>query len=139
MRAAWQRDPQRSESVFDAIAAIVGSARQAIEYGWTEQLGPLMDANQAQLRLLGVSSPPLERLIEPAKAAGAAGAKLSGGGRGGCMLALVEQATERRVVEALRGAGGIGAYFRGAAKLRAFPKGHARHVRMLLSGIQPGS
>jgi len=105
VRAAWLKDPQRSESVFDAIAAIVGSARQAIEYGWTEQLGPLMDANQAQLRLLAVSSPQLEKLIDSAKVAGAAGAKLSGGGRGGCMLALVEDRTEARVVDALRGAG----------------------------------
>jgi len=102
VRAAWQREPARYEQIFDAIAGTVSEARKAVEYGWPEKLGPLMDANQAQLRLLGVSSPELERLILAAKSAGAAGAKLSGGGRGGCMIALVDDSTEQPVAAALR-------------------------------------
>ena len=105
VRATWQRDPGRSEEIFDAIAATVNEVRKAVEYGWPDKLGPLMDANQAQLRLLGVSSPELERLILAARDAGAAGAKLSGGGRGGCMLALVDDTTEQPVTTALRAAG----------------------------------
>ena len=83
----------------------MSEARKAVEYGWPEKLGPLMDANQTQLRSLGVSSPELERLILAAKSAGAAGAKLSGGGRGGCMIALVDDSTEQPVAAALRNAG----------------------------------
>jgi len=105
VRAAWEREPGRIEQIFDAVAATVRDARKAVEYGWPEKLGPLMDANQAQLRSLGVSSAELERLILAAKSAGAAGAKLSGGGRGGCMIALVDDSTEQPVAAALRSAG----------------------------------
>jgi mevalonate kinase len=105
VRAAWQREPERHEKKFDAIGAITADARQAIEYGWLDKLGGLMDANQTQLRELMVSSPELERLIDAAKHAGATGAKLSGGGRGGCMIALVDETTQARVANALREAG----------------------------------
>lgn len=105
VRAAWQHDPTRLEPIFDAIGALVDEARKAIEYGWVEQLGPLMNRNQDYLRAMGVSSPELERLIAAAQKAGASGAKLSGGGRGGCMIALVDDATEAAVTEALREAG----------------------------------
>lgn len=37
---------------------------------------------------LGVSSPELNQLVETAEKNGAIGAKLTGGGRGGCMIAL---------------------------------------------------
>jgi mevalonate kinase len=105
VRAAWQREPERFEQIFDAIGGIVNDARKAVEFGWPERLGALMDANQARLSSLGVSSPELERLILTAKNAGAAGAKLSGGGRGGCMIALVDDTSEERVAAALRSAG----------------------------------
>jgi mevalonate kinase len=105
LRAAWLREPERCEQIFDAIAALVRDARKAVEYGWPERLGALMDANQVHLRSLGVSSPELEGLILTAKNAGASGAKLSGGGRGGCMIALVDDTTEQAVAAALRSAG----------------------------------
>jgi mevalonate kinase len=105
VRAAWQRAPERYEKIFAAMAALVAEARQAIEYGWLEKLGPLMDANQTHLRELAVSSPALERLIDASKRAGALGAKLSGGGRGGCMIALANETTQARVADALRAAG----------------------------------
>ncbi|MBI5876073.1 MAG: mevalonate kinase [Chloroflexi bacterium] len=105
VRAAWQAEPARYEAIFDAIGKLVEQARDAIEYGRLERLGPLMDANQAHLREIGVSSPELERLIAAAKGAGASGAKLSGGGRGGCMIALVDAATQAAVQAALTAAG----------------------------------
>ena len=105
VRAAWQREPMRYEKIFGAVGAIVEEARQAVEYGWVDKLGALLDANQEQLRTMGVSSPELERLIGAAKQAGALGAKLSGGGRGGCMIALVDDARAARVGAALQAAG----------------------------------
>jgi mevalonate kinase len=101
VRRGWQSDPARYESLFDAIAAVVQEARQAIEGGKLVQLGSLFNANQALLAQLGVSSPPLERLIDGARAAGALGAKLSGGGRGGNVIALVEPETIAPVRQAL--------------------------------------
>ena len=105
VRAAWQSDPARYEKIFDAIASIVEEARKAVEYGWLDKLGPLMDANQEHLRALNVSSPELERLITAAKRGGAEGAKLSGGGRGGCMIALVAEGHQQAVSSALKDAG----------------------------------
>jgi mevalonate kinase len=64
-----------------------------------------MTRNHALLRELGVSSPELDNLVDRACAAGARGAKLSGGGRGGNMLALVDEATAAPVREALLAAG----------------------------------
>jgi mevalonate kinase len=95
VRQGWQADSASYEMRFDAIGELALAARQAIEQGDIGELGHLFDHNQALLAELGVSSPPLETLIQAAKAAGALGAKLSGGGRGGNVIALVE--TERLV------------------------------------------
>lgn len=105
VRRGWQTDPARYETCFDAIAAITHEARQAIEVGDVAQLGCLFDANQVLLAQLGVSSPPLERLIHGARAAGALGAKLSGGGRGGNVIALVEPERAEPVRQALLAVG----------------------------------
>ena len=64
-----------------------------------------MDQNHALLQQLTVSSPELDKLVEAARNAGALGAKLSGGGRGGNMIALVEQARAESVASALISAG----------------------------------
>jgi mevalonate kinase len=57
------------------------------------------------LDALGVSLPVLEKLIEAARAAGALGAKLSGGGRGGNVIALVDDENAAGVQAALINAG----------------------------------
>ncbi len=105
VRDAWQRAPDSYETIFAEIGSVVEAARTALERGQTARLGPLMGKNQALLRRLGVSSPELERLIEAALTAGALGAKLSGGGGGGNMIALVEPETVARVRAALIEAG----------------------------------
>jgi mevalonate kinase len=90
VRAAWQKDPQRYDRIFDQIGSLVQDARRAIEGGSVDALGPLMDRNHDLLRALGVSSPELETLIAAARQAGACGAKLSGGGRGGNAIAVID-------------------------------------------------
>jgi mevalonate kinase len=105
VRADWQRDPQRSEAMFDEIGGIAWQARAAIEHGDERLLGSLMDTNQHCLQALGVSSPTLDRLIDAARAAGALGAKLSGGGRGGILVALAAPEDLARVEAGLKGAG----------------------------------
>ncbi len=108
VRAAWEADRERYERLFDQIGSIAERARAAIEAGTVDALGPLMDANHVLLREIGVSSDELERLVAAAKAAGAAGAKLAGGGRGGNMIALVDEATREAVERALIDAGAKG-------------------------------
>jgi mevalonate kinase len=107
VRAAWQHDPAKYEGIFDRIADVVDRARQAIERGDVGELGPLMVRNQQLLRRLDVSSPLLEALIEAALEAGARGAKLSGGGRGGNVIAAIEPADAERVRRGLLMAGAV--------------------------------
>lgn len=105
VRKLWQADKSRWEAVFDQVAEIVQKARKAIESGKTARLGPLMDANHALLQEMTVSSPQLDRLVVAAKTSGADGAKLSGGGRGGNMIALVQSERAESVASALKAAG----------------------------------
>ena len=107
VRMNWEADQDQYEARFDQIGAVVQEARAALEGGESDQLGPLMDRNQALLRAITVSSPELERLIDAARSAGAAGAKLVGGGRGGNMIALVDESNREVVVAALKNAGAI--------------------------------
>jgi mevalonate kinase len=107
VRQGWEADREQYEAWFDQIGAIVQQARAAIEIGALDQLGPLMDQNQALLRSINVSGLELERLIEAAKGAGAAGAKLVGGGRGGNMIALVNGQSIEAVTTALKNAGAV--------------------------------
>jgi len=105
VRRAWKRERERYEEIFDEIGTIVEMARQAIERGEIETIGQFMNENQRLLQLMGVSSPELEGLVEAARQAGALGAKLSGAGRGGNIIALVTQETRSRVEMMLRLAG----------------------------------
>ncbi|MDW8215343.1 MAG: mevalonate kinase, partial [Roseiflexaceae bacterium] len=105
VRRRWQEDPARYEALFDQVADIVHQARRALAEGDIAALGPLLDRNQELLEQIGVSSPELERLVAAARRAGAAGAKLSGGGWGGVMIALVDAETLAPVRDALLAAG----------------------------------
>lgn len=105
---ARQGDPMRFAVIFDAVEKIVNAAREGIESGHTEALGPLMDENHQLLREMGVSSRELNRLVKAARAAGALGAKLSGGGGGGNMIALTSDETAEEVAQALVVAGARG-------------------------------
>jgi len=105
VRLGWQRDPVRYTAWFDEIGAIVHAARRAIAIGDAAALGLLFTQNQLLLEQLGVSSLPLEALIAAANAAGALGAKLSGGGRGGNIIAVVPPTQATAVAAALVAAG----------------------------------
>lgn len=105
VRALFEADPARLTPIFSEIGAIARAARNAIEAGDSAALGPLMAANQRLLRDLTVSSAELDRLLQAASRAGALGAKLSGGGRGGNMIALIEPDSRSSVSEALLAAG----------------------------------
>ncbi|NWF63072.1 MAG: mevalonate kinase, partial [Chloroflexi bacterium] len=87
VRRLWLRDPNRFEAIFNEVAQISTMARRLIEGGHPEHLGELMDHNHEFLRQMTVSSPELDVLVAAARKAGALGAKLSGGGRGGNMIA----------------------------------------------------
>jgi mevalonate kinase len=77
-----------TEEHFREIAALVESARDAIELWDLETLGECMTEAHAHLQWLGVSTFALDRMVDAALEAGALGAKLTGGGGGGCAIAL---------------------------------------------------
>jgi len=88
VRALHAADSTRFDDIFEQIGSITHNARIPLVKGKLEALGWLMNENQRLLEKLNVSSPDLDHLIKTARTAGAYGAKLSGGGRGGNMIAL---------------------------------------------------
>jgi mevalonate kinase len=108
VRQGWERETARYERLFAQVGQVVVGARQLVEVGGrAAELGELMDRNHGLLRRMGVSSPELDRLVAAARAAGALGAKLSGAGRGGNMIALVEPGAQVCVADALRRSGAV--------------------------------
>ncbi|MCD6519990.1 MAG: mevalonate kinase, partial [Anaerolineae bacterium] len=101
IRRKWRAHPQRYQALFDEIASLVQEGREAIVKGDVTRLGELMNQNHALLQDMGVSCPELDQLVQAAREAGALGAKLSGGGGGGCMIALVNSQLRDQVSTAL--------------------------------------
>lgn len=103
------RHPEAAQRSFDAIGTLVGNARLALEAGDVSALGKLLDLNQMLLAGLFVSTPEIEQLCASAREAGALGAKLTGAGGGGCVVAIVpDEATGEHVLAAWRKDGFVG-------------------------------
>jgi len=107
VRELYDNKPDQVGAIFASIGKLVSEARSALEIGDPATLGSLMNQNHAYLQQLTVSTPGLDRLVQAALNAGALGAKLSGGGRGGNMIALVTEETIPDVREALLDAGAV--------------------------------
>jgi mevalonate kinase len=107
VRRRWQSQPDDYEGLFDEIGAVVRLAKTAIEQGTGKETGRLMDQNHDLLKTLGVSCFDLDRLVREARAAGALGAKMSGAGWGGNMVALIQPEDVQAVASALREAGAV--------------------------------
>lgn len=105
LRRRYHADPSHYELILARIGQVVEAARPAIEGGDLEQLGRLMDENHDLLQQAGVSCPELDRLVVAARQAGALGAKLSGAGWGGNMIALIPEEMRACVDMMLRLAG----------------------------------
>lgn len=105
VRRQWELDPQLFNEIFAECGRIANTAKQAIETGDISQVGQLLTENHSLLQQMTVSSVELDNLVTTALAAGALGAKLSGAGRGGNMIALVADESETAVSSALLLAG----------------------------------
>jgi len=88
VRSKKEADEAWFADIMDRYASLVGEADHVVEAGDMDKLGELMDRNHALLQELTVSCEELDDLVAAARAAGAAGAKMSGTGRGGLMIAL---------------------------------------------------
>lgn len=107
LRARWQKTPAQYEPIFARMGALARTARAAIERGDRSAVGKLMGENHAILRELGISHPKLDALVSAAMDAGALGAKLSGAGWGGNMIALTVPENTADVRAALSTAGAV--------------------------------
>jgi mevalonate kinase len=105
VRRQWEADRDKFEAIFSGCGQLARDARWAIEHGAIAEIGRLMRENHQLLQAMTVSSPQLDQLVAAALAAGGLGAKLSGAGRGGNMIALVEESTKTAVHHALLAAG----------------------------------
>jgi len=106
VRNLREKYPQVVEPIMNAAREIVLRAIDAFKENDLETLGELMNMNHALLYGIGVSDESLEWLINAARKAGASGAKLTGAGGGGCMIALAKNENLQRVSEAIQMAGG---------------------------------
>lgn len=83
-------------------------AEKAIEQADLQALGNAMSQAHGLLARLGVSCPEADHLVQVAQSAGALGAKMSGGGLGGCIIALVKTSEEaERLSQKLKEEGAI--------------------------------
>jgi mevalonate kinase len=94
------------EPIIKIGGEIARTAVKALQEGDLALLGELMNINHALLYAVGVSNETLERLVFAARNAGALGAKLTGAGGGGCMIALAEPKNLNSVKKAIEQAGG---------------------------------
>ncbi|MDQ1279098.1 MAG: Mevalonate kinase [Thermoproteota archaeon] len=99
--------PQLMTQLTQTAGQLTREAISVLKKGDLKQLGELMDINQGLLVSAGVSSEELDRLINVAKKGGALGAKLTGAGGGGCIIALSKIGKRKEIAEAIRTAGGI--------------------------------
>lgn len=105
VRQRRDREPERYERFFAQIGALVRVARELLAQQNFPALGQRLTENHRLLVQLGVSLPLLDALVAAALEAGAWGAKLTGAGRGGNLIALVPPERAAQVMAALRAAG----------------------------------
>jgi len=106
VRRMYKSYPDIVKPIIESGGEIAHIAVKALKNSDLALLGELMNINHALLYAVGVSNGSLERLVSAARKAGALGAKLTGGGGGGCMIALAEPKNLNRVKKAIEQAGG---------------------------------
>jgi len=108
VRRQYETNPEKINKVLEGIRALAVQARRSIERGELKELGQLMTLNQKLLSSILLSTSRLEEMCAVSLEAGAHGAKLTGAGGGGCMVALaptdalaveIKNALERRGFE----------------------------------------
>ncbi len=105
LRARMSRYPELYEPLFKAMGQISDDGAQTLVKGDWERLGTLFDLAHGYLAALGVSNLDNERMISIARRAGALGAKLTGAGAGGAVIAVVREEQAPEIAQSLREAG----------------------------------
>ena len=95
-------EPEKYAHIFRTAERVVHDARRELEAFHLEEAGSYLDQNHELLQQIEVSSPQLDMLVDLARNNGAYGAKMTGTGRGGYMVALTPgEDLQRRVAQAI--------------------------------------
>ncbi|MCZ0704386.1 mevalonate kinase [Natronobacillus azotifigens] len=97
IKQKYEAEVDQTKARINRLAELTDQAKMMLKNGQAVELGIILNQAHEQLRALGVSDPGLDHYVEVSNNAGALGAKLTGGGRGGCIIALapsLEVATE---------------------------------------------
>lgn len=92
VRQRREANPTAVGATLDQLGLLAEESREALLAGELAPIGTRMDTAHDLLATLGVSTPRLDELVARARRAGALGAKLTGSGGGGCVIALAPDA-----------------------------------------------
>jgi mevalonate kinase len=122
LRGRFEARPGARQAFTAAVTQLTDRARRALACGDEEDLGACLTQCHDLLREAGVSTPGIDALVKAARQAGSLGAKITGGGLGGCMIALTRPDTAGPVTRNLHQAGAVQTW---VVPLRGFPRhGH---------------
>ena len=93
-----ESNPEKGELLIKQLGVLTEDAKISIEAKDVVKLGKIMNEAHSILDKLGVSNGTLNHLVSVALNNGAVGAKLTGGGRGGCMIALASTQQEAKFI-----------------------------------------
>lgn len=98
-----KKKPEKYNPIFNQAENVAFAGRKALEAYDLKKVGELMNENHRLLQEIGVSSRELDILVDLARKQGAFGAKLTGGGGGGCMVAMTPgKDLQGKVVSAIK-------------------------------------
>jgi mevalonate kinase len=93
-----EKQPEQTMETIRTIGQLTLQAKDALAHNALEHLGRLLTQAHSMLQKLTVSDDTLDHLVETAIQSGALGAKLTGGGRGGCMIALAQSEQKAKII-----------------------------------------
>lgn len=98
VRRLIESNPEKGEQLMKQLGTLTDEAKASIEINNIKRLGETMNEAHYLLDKLGVSNGLLNQLVGLALDNGALGAKLTGGGRGGCMIALASNEQQANII-----------------------------------------
>ncbi|MFI1093646.1 mevalonate kinase [Streptomyces sp. NPDC020917] len=107
LREHLSRHPGAREDFVDRATELTVSARQSLADGKSEEFGSYLTDCHRLLRAAHLSTPRIDDLVQAALDAGSLGAKITGGGLGGCMIAFTSPVAAGQVTRRLHQAGAV--------------------------------
>lgn len=112
VKKLWKENPAVVNPIMDRLEELTHEAKIYLENNEVIRLGLAMTEAHQLLRSINVSDEKLEHLVDVAMTNGALGAKLTGGGKGGCMIALAKNTTDAILIsDALKQQGADNTWF----------------------------